>query len=140
MEKVAVVAGHFTLFGLAQHRTLDQGRFASFTMLREPISRAISHYTFFKDMHIKEGNTTIPFSSLSLEQVRHVTAHMDTRYQAEMLGCDSNDRNVCAQVPSDELVARAKRRFDDDQLTVGLFEEHDASMAFLTIVRPWLGG
>ena len=139
LSKSAVIAGHFSPRAVLSRRSLNQSAYTCYTMLRDPVSRAISHFTFFHFGMKKSGNATVerPFSDLSLEEVEAFVKSVDDRYQADTLGCPHDDVDKCAKEDATKILDGAKRIVDT--CVVGVFEKYEGSLAFLTLVYPWIG-
>ena len=136
LSKSAVIAGHFSPRGVLSRRSLDQSAYTCYTMLRDPVNRAISHYTFFPNRWKTKqiSNTTIerPFSDLSLEEVE---AFVDRQNPSTIY--IKRTRNNCAKEGATKILDAAKQMVDT--CVVGVIEEYEGSLAFLTLVYPWLG-
>jgi hypothetical protein len=120
-DQVRLIWGAHVEYGLHEHLSVPA---SYFTLLREPVDRALSHYYF-----AREQRRTPEDPSLH----EHLAAHVEANLQTRLLAGPQDQDEVLSP---DELLARAQANLRACAV-VGLTECFDETMLLLKRVYGW---
>jgi hypothetical protein len=97
---------------------------ATFTMLREPVNRALSHYYFSKEKRLPPDDPGLP---------GHMTEHVEANLQTRLL---AGPQDMDALLSPEDMLARARRNLRACA-AVGLTERFDESLLLYKKAFGW---
>lgn len=127
----AVYLGHFAPLALARFRPALNSDKLCFVMIRNPLDRAVSHYSRFG---VKDQFRGTPMDELSLDQMEDAIRRIGGgEYMTRYMGCI--DDEACSEPMSKIMkVAQAEMR----RCHLGLTDQFKTTLAYLKILLPWL--
>lgn len=118
---IRLIHGTHIEYGIGETLSLPV---ATFTMLREPVNRALSHYYFSKEKRLPPDDPGLP---------GHMTDHVEANLQTRLL---AGPQDMDALLPPGEMLARARQNLRACA-AVGLTERFDESLLLYQKAFGW---
>lgn len=138
-ERYKVARGHV---GYGIHETLGESNYLYFTILRDPISRVISHYYFHVNYPLKHQLLLvrrIAEENIDLKTyVSDVLALKDIdNYQTRLLVGEEEGLSADFGTCPPDFLERAKHHLDKEFVAVGVTERFDETLLVLQKILGW---
>ncbi|MCH8207462.1 MAG: sulfotransferase family 2 domain-containing protein [Nitrospinae bacterium] len=127
LSQLKLIYGHMK-FGIHEHIS---GDCRYFTILRDPVSRVISHHRFLlSEAALPPGKKTLE------EYVRWLSENNMDNHQTRVLAGSWFDNDTSAP-SAPEMLERARKNLDEHFILAGIQERFTESIALLNILMGW---